>query len=415
MNFLKLFIEAFIPISSIILAVTGIIQLRSGDVTTGVVCIFLAIATFVFSMRRLEKNTVEQEKRVSLKPASVPSVSWVIVVGLVVISVIYVADNVKSAVTDRIAVIAWVLAMLLGLFLTWWQTLGLFLTNKANLLKEKIRTNRKEIAILFLILFIAFLLRTVSLTSHPYPWSGDEASIGMEARRIIHGEITNYFDTGWSSQSNWSFFPTAVSEIVFGQNILAVRLTSVLAGILAVLFTYLTARVLFNPTIGLIAAAFLATLPYHVHFSRIGVHNIVDSLMSSLLFWLIAKGLKEDDPRFYYTAGVVGGLSVYTYAGTRLVLILSAITFLFVILRQRGYLAVHWRHLTAFASGVILSMAPQAAYFARHPDIFFGRLGQEGILFNGWLARRALETGQGQWDILLDQFKSTILVFVASP
>ena len=89
---------------------------------------------------------------------------------------------------------------------------------------------------------MAFLLRTIDLTAHPYPWSGDEASIGMEARRILNGEITNFFDTGWSLQPNWSFVPTAITEMIFGENILAVRLTSALAGTLAVLFVYLTAR-----------------------------------------------------------------------------------------------------------------------------------------------------------------------------
>jgi 4-amino-4-deoxy-L-arabinose transferase-like glycosyltransferase len=189
----------------------------------------------------------------------------------------------------------------------------------------------------------------------------------------------------------------------------------VLAGTLAVLFVYLTGRVLFNPGIGLMAGAFLATLPYHVHFSRIGVNNIFDSLISSMLFWLIAKALKDDDPRFYYSAGVVGGLSIYTYAGTRLSLILGGFTLLFVIIRQRGFLFSHWRHLLAFAFGLLLSIAPQAAYFARHPDIFLGRLGQEGIIFNGWLARRAMETGQSQLDILIDQFTRTTMVFIASP
>ena len=340
---------------------------------------------------------------------------WVVVTGLVILSVIFVADNAKSVETDRIAVTAWVCAMILGLILTWWDTIRHLLVSRFKLLRDKIRTHRAEFIGLLFILATAFLLRTISLSSHPYPWSGDEASIGMEARRILNGEITNYFDTGWSSQSNWSFVPTAITEFILGQNIVAVRLVSVLEGTLAVLFVYLTARVLFNPTIGLVAGAFLATLPYNVHFSRIGVNNIVDSLVSSLFFWLMARALKDDDPRFYYTAGVVGALSLYTYAGTRLILILGAVTFLFVIVRQRGYLSSHWKHLFTFAFGLILSIAPQAAFFARHPDIFFGRLGQEGILFNGWLAQRAIETGQSQLDILIDQFTRTTMVFIASP
>ena len=349
------------------------------------------------------------------KSVLVAVILWAVVVSLITISVIYGADNVKSVKTDRIAVAAWVCAMVLGLTMTWWQVIRLLLTDRFTSLIEKFRANRVELIILLIVLLVAFLLRTVNLTTHPYPWSGDEASIGMEARRILNGEITNFFETGWSLQPNWSFVPTAITELIFGQNILAVRLTSALAGTLAVLFVYLTARVLFTPPIALMAGAFLATLPYNVHFSRIGVNNIMDSLMSSLLFWLIAKALQKDDARYYYSAGVVGGLCIYTYAGTRLALIIGVIIFLFVIIRQRGYLSSHWKHLLAFFCGLVISMAPQAAFFARHPAIFIGRLGQEGIFFNGWLAQRVAQTGQSELDILMNQFTRTTMVFIASP
>jgi 4-amino-4-deoxy-L-arabinose transferase-like glycosyltransferase len=162
------------------------------------------------------------------------------------------------------------------------------------------------------------------------------------------------------------------------------------------------------------AAGFLATLPYNVHFSRVGVNNVIDSLMSACVFWLLARAIKKDDPRYYYSAGAVAGLSIYTYAGTRLVLILAGFVLLFLIIRQKGYLSRHWRHLLAFSAATLISAAPQAAFFARHADIFIGRLGQEGILFNGWLTQQAMQTGKSVWDILLDQFTRTTMVFIAS-
>ena len=414
MKFPGLFIKAVTPIVSMVLALAGVIQLRSQIWTVGTICLVLAVIGFVLSMRLLEQNPFSAEQLEDLRPILIPSILWVSIIGLLIISVIFVADNTKTSETDRVASLAWVCSIFLSLMVIWWGTIQQLFTNKFVAFNEKIRRNRSELIALAFVLGMAFLLRTISLSAHPYPWSGDEASIGIEARRILNGEITNFFDTGWSSQPNWSFVPTALTEFIFGQNIFAVRLASALAGTLAVLFVYLTARVLFNPTIGLMAAAFLATLPYNVHFSRIGVSNIVDSLFSSMLFWLIAKALKDDDPRFYYSAGIVGGLCIYTYAGTRLALILAGIFFLFVSIRQRGYLVSHWKHLITFAFGVLLSMAPQAAFFARHPYIFLGRFGQEGIFLNGWLAQRAIQTGQSQLDILIDQFTRTTMVFVAS-
>jgi len=100
---------------------------------------------------------------------------------------------------------------------------------------------------------------------------------------------------------------------------------------------------------------------------------------------------------------------------TRLVLILAGIIILFLVIRQRGYLTSHWKHLVFFSIGTLISIAPLAAFFARHPDIFIGRFGQEGILFNGWLVQQASLTGKSVLEILFDQFTDTILVFVAAP
>jgi hypothetical protein len=407
----RLLFKALAPILSILLVFIGVILLPARLWPSGTICLILALVGFVYGMRQLEKSPFTPEELDILRPLLPTFLLWLIVLVLSFISVFYAADNFKSPETDRVAAIAFVGSVLLGLLAVWWKALR---SGNRHPLRW-ITANRVETGILVGILLLAFLLRTIDMTSHPYPWSGDEASVGMEAIRILRGEVTNFFDTGWSSQSNWSFVPTAVTEWIFGKNILAIRVTSAVAGTLAVLFVYLFGREMFNPAIALLAGAFLATLPYHIHFSRVGVANVVDSLVSAAMFWLIARGINKDDARYYYTAGAVAGLSIYTYAGTRLVLILASLTFVFLILRQRRYLPAHWQHLSVFAGGTIISAAPQAAYFARHPDMFVGRFGQEGIFLNGWLTVQVASTGRSAAEILFNQFARTTLVFIASP
>ncbi|HEX6270894.1 MAG TPA: glycosyltransferase family 39 protein [Anaerolineales bacterium] len=406
-----LVLKAAIPVASTMLILTGIVLLRSQFWIPGASCIILAMLGVTLSMRLLENTPLTSEELEGLHPFVRPAIVWAIITGLVAISVLYVVDNFKSPETDRIAALAWVSSVVLGLIFTWPRA---FQPNACYTILQKIKANRTEILILLTVLMLAFALRTIDLSVHPYPWSGDEASIGSEAIRIREGKVTNFFETGWSSQPNWSFVPTALTQILFGDNILAIRFVSALVGTLAVLFIYLAGRELLNPTIGLVAAAFLATLPYHVHFSRLGVYNVVDSLMSSFVFWLIALAIEKNDSRYYYSAGAVAGLCIYTYAGTRLVLILSVATLLFLVVRQKGYLFSHWKHLASFFAAAAISAAPQAAFFMRHPDIFVGRLGQEGILFNGWLTQHGAQTGKSALEILLDQFTRTTMVFIAS-
>lgn len=408
-----LFLKAAMPVVSIVLALTGILQLRAQFWVAGAICISLSLVGFMTSMRLAEKAPFTPEEMHTIRPFVIPVILWAFIASLLSISVVYVADNLKSPETDRIAEIAWVSALVLSLLITWQSTI--FRAPPWEKVIQKLQAHRAELAILMSILAVAFALRTLALTTHPYPWSGDELSIGIEARRILQGVVTNYFDTGWSSQPNWSFIPTAITEVIFGKNILAVRMPSALAGTLAVLFLYLTARELFNPHIALMSAAILATLPYHLHFSRVGVHNVFDSFMSALVFWLLARGIMKRDPRWFFSAGIAAGLCIYTYAGTRLALILSVATLIFFILRDRKFLTTHWQHLIAFAVGGMISAAPQAAFFARHPDIFMGRLAQEGILFNGWLPQHAAQTGKSALAILFEQFTRTFLVFISSP
>ncbi len=407
-----LYLKAALPIASIFFILAGIVQLRAQAWTAGAICLVLAMAGFIGSIRLLENRPFSTEELDILEPFVIPALLWAIVFSLLLVSTAYVADNFVSAETDRLAAVTWVCSVILGLAVAW---RGALPPAKAHLLRERLKAHRTELLLLASILVLAFTLRTIDLSNHPYPWSGDEASVGKEARRIISGEVTNFFDTGWSSQPNWSFIPTAISLFTFGDTIAAVRFPSALAGALAILFLYLAARELFNPTVALMAAAFLATLPYNLHFSRIGVNNIMDSLVSSMLVWLLAGAFRREDARWYYTAGAIAGLAIYTYVGTRLVLILAVGILFFFVIRKKSYLRLHWKHLLAFLVAAVVSAAPQAAFFARHPVVFIGRLGQEGIFLNGWLPRHAAETGKSIAQILFDQLSRTVMVFIATP
>lgn len=409
------FVRAAEPAFAIALTGVGIALLRGQIWLGGGVFLILGLASMAFSQYRLQKAPLTAGELKELQPILPSTILWITAFGLVLISTVFVADNIVNSETNRAAAILWICGMVCAALAVAIPEIRKHKNDARKSLFERIRNHQRELIIATGILGLALLVRTIDLSMHPYPWSGDESSIGVEAGRILNGEITNFFDSGWSSQSNWSFVPTAAAEILFGQNILAVRLVSALEGVLAVLFTYLFGRTLFGPEIGLLAGVFLASLPYNVHFSRIGVNNIVDSLASALLFWLIAKSIKTEDLRFYFGAGLLAGLSIYTYAGTRLVAILGGCALLYVIVRQRKFLKAHVKHLLTFGAAAVLSAAPQAAYFARHQDIFLGRFGQEGIFLNGWLSHQIITTDRSAVAIIWEQFSRVTTTFIATP
>ncbi len=396
-------------ISSLVLILIGVMLMRDHQLTSGGIFLVLALALFLFSIRLIEQNPLTDEDLAFLKPYLAPTLFFIATAALTGMLIVNLTENSRTPGLNHLASAEWLLSILclaLGVFLS-----GRWRYPRLRTVWVWIKSNPLEFSFIFIIVLASFIIRLVYLTQHPYPWSGDEASIGMEARRLLNGSNTNWFSTGWSGQPNVSFLPTVISMLIFGQNFFAIKMTSVIAGTLAVLAVYLLGREWFGKEIGLIASGFIAAYPYHVHFSRVGVNNILDSMMAPLVIWLIFRAARTKSLPTYLLAGVATGLSFYTYVGTRLVLAMAIGTFIYLLLRQNGYWRSSQLHLGIYLAALMVTLAPVATFFVKNPNLFMTRIGQEGLFLNGWLPNQVNLTGHSAWQILVKQFSDTILVF----
>jgi 4-amino-4-deoxy-L-arabinose transferase-like glycosyltransferase len=274
-------------------------------------------------------------------------------------------------------------------------------------------THRRELALIGFLLVAAFAVRAYDLTYHPYSFVNDEGEVGKEALAILNGTRSNFFEAGWSGQPVWSFVPTAISVAVLGHTAVAGRLVSVVEGTLAVFFVYMLARETFDRKTAFLAGAVLVGLAWHIHFSRLGVSNVIDSFFASGVLWLTYRALRRGHLIDYLVAGLAAGLTLYTYLGSRLVLAMAVGIMAYVLVRQRDYFRTHYRHLSVYAGALLVVAGPNLAYFAQHPNEFMGRLNSEGILQNGWLQRQSVTLGRTYFSLLLEQFSHSTLVFIA--
>ena len=120
-------------------------------------------------------------------------------------------------------------------------------------------------------------------------------------------------------------------------------------------------------------------------------------------------------PSDYLWAGIAGGLTFYTYIGSRLVLALAVFVLAYTVIRQRGYLRSHFSHLGIFLAGVIVALAPEGFYFFQHYNIFITRWAQTNILSNHWLIDAAHNAGLSIPAFLWKHFTDTILVYISNP
>jgi 4-amino-4-deoxy-L-arabinose transferase-like glycosyltransferase len=105
---------------------------------------------------------------------------------------------------------------------------------------------------------------------------------------------------------------------ITGPELLGLRLASALIGTLQVAAVYALASQISGRRLALLAALVMAVFPAHVHFSHIGINNVVDPLFGTLGLLFLVRGLRSDDGRDWALSGAALGLTAWFYEGGRL-------------------------------------------------------------------------------------------------
>ena len=261
----------------------------------------------------------------------------------------------------------------------------------------------------------ALILRTIHLTSLPFMLNGSEASLGLEAWRVATGQLHTAFGSAWLTHPTLPLFLLAGPLRIFGRTVLALRILPPLLGALTVYVTYAVGRRLWNPTAGLIAAVLLAGSAAHIHYSRLGQFNALDTLLLLLAVGAIANAWLQAERTAWLLAGAAVGLSAYGFTSARflpLILLGWAAT---ALLWHRPTLRAQGRHLLAAGLLALVVALPQALYYQSHPDVFMERANALGILRNGWLAAESARVGVPATRLLAQQATQAALGYNATP
>ena len=202
---------------------------------------------------------------------------------------------------------------------------------------DRIRGSRAlqlEIAAVAAIVLLALFLRTYNLTTLPAGFHGDEAVIGLEARRILETGSIGPYSPYAAGQPTGPIYLVAVSVAVVDDVVLAVRLVPAILGTLTVLALYVVMRRNFTLATALSAAGILAVMNWHLHFARIGYPVGAWPLLAVLIAGALAEAVRSSDWRWWAVAGGLTGSGIYVYNAHPL---LAAVIGLFIA----GYLMVN--------------------------------------------------------------------------
>lgn len=200
-----------------------------------------------------------------------------------------------------------------------------------------------EIFSLILILAVGLFLRLYQINEIPPSLNWDEVSHGYNAYSILKTgrdewgyKLPLIFRAYGDFKLPLYVYLAAIAEAVFGLNVFAVRLVSVLSGMGLVALAYLlTKRITRSETFSLFAAFLTAVSPWSLFLSRVAVEANLGAFLFALGFFFLLSWRDNHSPKRLLLTTVFWGLSVHTYNSARILVPIFAILMTVFIVKEK--------------------------------------------------------------------------------
>jgi Dolichyl-phosphate-mannose-protein mannosyltransferase len=232
---------------------------------------------------------------------------------------------------------------------------------------------------LAVVLAIAVVTRVYHLATLPDNFDGDYASFGLQARALLSGMQSRIFTFGWAAIPMPGYFPAASTMKLFGNNLVGLKVSGVIEGLLSILGVYLLGRDLFHPRVGLIAAALLTVSYTHIAASRQAQYiDPVPFVVFSIYFLLI--GLREQRGWAIVASGIAAASCFELYYSGRIVIPIVLYLFLFLFIFHRHVLFRRSGWLLLWLLALLITLGPMLLVFGQDLNSVLGRSREVFIL-----------------------------------
>jgi 4-amino-4-deoxy-L-arabinose transferase-like glycosyltransferase len=245
---------------------------------------------------------------------------------------------------------------------------------------ENVRKSRPLLWMVMILLLGAGLRVYGVYNISPPGLEHDEVANWLIDRSILDdGRLAVYFSEAYGHEAGFHYLQAASVALV-GDNALALRLPAILLGILVVAVQYALARRLFGVRTALLSAGLLAVLFWPVFYSRLGLRAISLPFISglALVAWcrawpLAARPVRRSDTAVWWfvPAGLLGGLSLYTYMAARAVPIFFGLFIVYLAVTQGKAFRRNWRGVVLFTAVFAASTLPLVLYLQGNPGAEF--------------------------------------------
>jgi 4-amino-4-deoxy-L-arabinose transferase-like glycosyltransferase len=243
-----------------------------------------------------------------------------------------------------------------------------------------------EITILIVILLVATFFRTHLFEAAPPGLQHDEIFKANFALDILDGGWPVFFNPNGGEEALFPYL-AALSISLLGHNFFALRLVSLVCGILSILFSYCLIKELLGRRVALLTATGLSISFWHIFDSRVALRPITLVLMSVASFYFFWLALKRGKIVWFVLTGIFLGGTLYTYTSAVLI---PVTVILFVLLYQlpfqRDLLFKRWRGiLLAFIIALSIFL-PMGFHLYTNPVVSTARVSDLSDHVNLFLA-----------------------------
>ena len=229
------------------------------------------------------------------------------------------------------------------------------------------------------LLLVAFAMRTAWLADVPPGLHHDEVIYTSIAEKALGGGWSIFYPEGQGREGFYIPFLAAALKWL-GTGAFALRVPSVFLSVLSLCVVYALTRRLFGSSVALFAMAEMSFTFWTVFPGRVAMRAVTEPLIAALAactLWLAirnseARGQRSDSTIPYLgfvIAGLLIGLTVYTYRGARALPAILVALPVYLALFDRATLKRIWRGLLICAVVAVIVAMPLVVLLTAHPEL----------------------------------------------
>lgn len=228
------------------------------------------------------------------------------------------------------------------------------------------KANPDQWLVLFFLL-VGCLLRMAGYAISPPGLSHDEVAHWLINNQILAGQHGVYFTDAYGHEAGFHYLQAGFQWLI-GDHALALRMPAFFCGILLVSISYALTRRLFGRKVALLAVALLSVNFYPVFYSRQALRAISLPLIAGVSAYGWWQGWETKSGKWGMSAGILAGLSLYTYMAARAVPIFYGLFLLYLLLFHPRQTKERWQFIILFFGAMLLTLTPLALYLFTHPS-----------------------------------------------